>query len=74
MLTPTLYSVFSTFLASKVSILWASHLDSAPWPKPFSVLPHLDILSWLKKEDVQMDLELPIQGTYLEKDKSAVSG
>lgn len=64
-LTPTMCSVFSSFLASKVSILWASHLDSPPWPKPFSVWPPLDICGRLKKEDSQMDLESPVQAAYL---------
>lgn len=62
-LTPVWCSIFSTYLASKISILWASHLDSPLWPEPFSVVPYLDILGRLKKVDTQLNLEWLIQVT-----------
>lgn len=45
---------------------------SPPQPKPFSEVPHSDIVRGCKKEETQMDLQRPVQGTCL-KNKSAVS-
>lgn len=61
--------IYSTYVASKISVLWACHLDS-PFGLNLSQVPCLDILRRLQNKDTRLDLEWPIQG-YLY--RSAVS-